>query len=543
MAFRDHCLTHNLLDFSLQVETFMRFVWTRPECRSFLLRAYRHIIADNLEEDIPVAHDLLREWVSQADSALLVMDWDAGFRSYLGADPLGAQTLSELCDQRLVLKTQLVSSHAVQALSDGLVAQSASPRQATRPPLPTAEQAAGTPWGLTVDQWHFHTDMLAYVVDEVERLLVDRRASPGEIAIVAPFVDDALRFSLVTELEQRRVPVRTHRPSRALREEPVVLCLLTLAQLGHPHWELRPPRGDVALALVQALAGLDWVRASYMSKMLYAHKDRQPQLREFGRLQAQVQQRITYVLGSGYTGLVGWLKDWSKLRAGGTVPPLDVFFSRLFDELLSRPGYGFHGQLDAAAATESLIESVRKFRWAAELADSDELGKRYIGMVERGVVAAQYLHSVTSLTNDAVFVGPAHTFLAENRPVSYQFWLNANSPTWGRRLYQPLTHPFVLTRHWPRNQAWTEEDEFQVGEDMLTRVILGLTRRCRSHIYLGFCDLNPRGREERGPLADRVQRLLRHLRRRERAEGATCNPRPKAFGQAEGADVPEVDRV
>lgn len=179
--------------------------------------------------------------------------------------------------------------------------------------------------------------------------------------------------------------------------------------------------------------------------------------------------------------------------------------------MLSRPGYGFHGALDEASATSNLIESVRKFRRAVDAPDPDELGRRYIAMVRRGVVAAQYLRDETA-PQSAVFVGPAHTFLAENRPVDYQFWLYASSPAWGRRIYQPLTHPYVLTRHWPADRLWTDDDEQQTSDDMLSRLLLGLLRRCRERVYALSCDLNPRGREEHGPLADRLQRLLRRRR-------------------------------
>jgi len=496
--FRDLCHSKNLLDFSLQVETLIRFVLTREECRAPLRHSYRHIIADNLEEDIPVAHDLLRDWVAGADSALLVYDHDAGFRSYLGADPTGALKLAELCDQQVRRDSSYVSSAGVLDLAAGLV--TAAPDAAA-----PAERGKGK-WedALAVDQWRFHTEMLVYVADEVERLLTEPHTPPEQVAIVAPFVDDALRFVLVRELERRRVPVRTHRPSRALREEPAVQCVLTLAQLAHPHWQLCPLPHEVALALTLAIEDLDLTRATLLVKMLYGQKDDQPQLREFGQLRTEAQERITFVLGERYSGLRTWLKEYALVPG----QPLDVFLSLFFDEVLSRPGYGFHGALDAAAATANLIESVRKFRRAVDAADHDELGQRYIAMVRRGVVAAQYLNS-PSASDKAVFVGPAHTFLAENRPVAYQFWLYVNSPAWGRRIYQPLTHPYVLTRHWPADRLWTDDEEQQTSDDALSRILLGLLRRCRERVYALSCDLNPRGREEHGPLADRLQRLLR----------------------------------
>ncbi len=53
-------------------------------------------------------------------------------------------------------------------------------------------------------------------------------------------------------------------------------------------------------------------------------------------------------------------------------------------------------------------------------------------------------------------LAPAYTFLMSNRPVDYQFWLDVGSRGWFERLYQPLTHPYVLSREWPAGQSWTD---------------------------------------------------------------------------------------
>lgn len=505
-AFRDFCHEHNLMDFSLQVDTFARSVWTQPECRTYLLRHYRHLIADNLEEDIPVAHDLLREWVSQASSAWLLYDQDGGIRTYLGADPRGALSLAGLCAQRATLDKTFVSSPAVQIVARALLQRASTPGLEHGADLPTAAQLEQA---LKQEQEHFHTQMLRNVVQEVLRLTAEEGVPPGEIVILAPFVDDALRFALMAALEREKVPARSHRPSRALREEPAVRCLLTLAQVAHPQWGLAPHKNDVALALAQSIAGLDWVRASYLTEIVYRAREGRPELSGFGQLNSEVQERITFVLGARYGDLLRWMEAY----AAQPPLPLDLFFSRLFEDLLARSGYGFHGNVDAAAAAASLIESVHKFRDAVDVPDTGELGRRYVRMVEGGVVAAQYLHSYPPAEQDAVFIAPAYSYLTTNRAVDVQFWLNANSLSWGRRLYQPLTHPFVLTRDWPRDRQWMEADEVLAGQEMLRRVVIGLARRCRRTIYLEFSDLNVRGREERGPLMEWVQRLLRQMRR------------------------------
>ncbi len=101
--FRLYCLEHNLLDFSLQLEIFWNVLWGSPECHEYLAKQYIHLIYDNVEEDIPVAHDLLAQWLPNFDSALVIFDSDAGYRRFLGADPDSASRLAEFCSLKFDL--------------------------------------------------------------------------------------------------------------------------------------------------------------------------------------------------------------------------------------------------------------------------------------------------------------------------------------------------------------------------------------------------------------------------------------------------------
>jgi hypothetical protein len=104
---------------------------------------------------------------------------------------------------------------------------------------------------------------------------------------------------------------------------------------------------------------------------------------------------------------------------------------------------------------------------------------------------------------------PAYTFLMMNQPVTVQFWLDAGSGAWFERIYQPLTHPYVLRREWPEGKTWADDDEVRVREEALSRLVVGLLRRCRRRVYLAACDLNERGYEQQGPLLQAVHRMLR----------------------------------
>jgi hypothetical protein len=499
MRFREYCLAHNLLDFSLQVEVFLKHLWRLPLCRDYLLNRYVHLIADNVEEDTPVAHDLWREWLPHCESALVIYDKGAGYRRFLGADPESAHRLRALCDDEVVFSKSFVTSPDLQ----GLAYQVAVSLKRS------AEVASGDVRAVLVyEHWRYHPQMLDWVTEEIATLVREQEIAPGEIVVLAPFMSDALRFSLMNRLEQLDVPARSHRPSRALREEPATRCLLTLASIAHPTWGMRPTRFDLAYALMQAIEGMDLVRAQLLVKIVYRVREGVPALSSFDQINPDLQERLTFVLGGRYEKLRLWIESY----VAGPEAELDHFLSRLFGEVLSQEGYGFHGHYDAAEVAANLIESVQKFRRVvgnATLEEGKSLGQEYAEMVRDGVVAAQYVGSWQLEVEDAVLLAPAYTFLMRNRPADYQFWLNPGGRGWWERLYQPLTHPYVLSRHWPRDEIWTDADEFETRQEALYRLTQGLIRRCRHKIYLGLSELGEQGYAQQGPLLGAIQRVLR----------------------------------
>jgi len=497
--FRRFCLDNNLLDFSLQVELFSQRLWPSLLCRAYLRASYRHLIADNLEEDTPFAHDLLASWLPDFDSALLICDQDAGYRSFLSADRQSALGLASHCDEHIVLSGSLVCPPALEDFGQriGLALERPAAQQAAAE-LP-ADAERGLPAELHLSpQIRFYPQMLDWVAGQVLELL-NTGLAPGEIAVLAPLLPDSLRFSLAERFKRLGIPYRSHRPSRALGDEPATRCLLTLAQFAHPAWGLKPSRFEVAYALLQSIEGLDLVRAQLISEIAFRTREGKPVLEPLDQLRQEMQERITFTYGTRYEEL----RQWLERLAQEPVVELDYFLSRLFGEVLAQPGFGFHNDLDAGQAAANLIESAAKFRRAVELrgtAADNPLGKEYVEMVREGVIAAQYVENWQPLTPDAVFIAPAYTFLMNNTPVSHQIWLDAGSNAWFERLYQPLTHPYVLSRSWQAGRRWTAADEYENNRETLYRLVTGLLRRCRSGVHLALCDLSESGYEQRGML-------------------------------------------
>ena len=505
LAFRAYCQANNLLDFSLQLEVFHKHVWELPQARAHVTSRYKHLIADNVEEDNPASHSLLSDLLGSCDSALIIYDREAGFRRFLGADPDNARRLRQYCDLRFEMGESRVMSPSVSALGGMLRDQlrgnkgnGADPK--ARPALVTAAH-------------RYHPQMARWVAEQIESLIQKEGVAPGDIAVLAPYLSDSLRFGLAEGLAARGINARSHRPSRALREEPAARALLIFARLAHPHWNLPAAEFDVAFALTTAIAELDLIRAKLLTEMLY----RDGRLLPFADIQvAAAQDRITFELGARYDRLQGWLAAY---MAGEPTEAIDIFFRRLFGEVLSRAGYGFHDSHDAGRICMNLVDSARGFRWSLDFMRRYEqqidLSLDYARMVDRGVIAKFYLRDWAAQDEDSVLIAPAYTFLLNNRAVDYQFWLNIGSDGWSRRLYQPLTHPYVLSRAWQIGRVWREDDEERTNRETLERLLLALTRRCRRRIYLGFSELSESGIEQRSLLLETVQGVLRRLTRGE----------------------------
>lgn len=508
--FRDLCLENNLLDFSLQVEVFWKHLWGLNECRDYLERNYHHLIYDNIEEDTPFAHAIVREWLPKLQSGLLIYDWHAGFRRFLGASPLIGYRLKKVCASQVVFTKPLPASPPIQYLDNDLT-RIFSERGWAEPhlELSTGQSAKDSDAikALVFQAHRFYPQMLDWVSQEIRKLVHEQGVPPEEIVVLSPFLSDALRFSLAGRLERLDIPSRSHRPSRSLRDEPAALCMLTLSALAHPNWGIVPTKFDVTYALLQAIQGMDLVRGQLLTEIVYRTQGGQARLSSFDLIHPEMQERITYRLGQRFEKLRLWLEQSEESEE-----EFDFFLSHLFGEVLSQSGFGFHQDYQAGEITANLIESVQKFRRAAGVILAKEgrpLGSEYMRMVDDGVIAAQYLRSWRIEQGAAVLLAPAYTFLMRNRPVEVQFWLDVGGRAWAERLFQPLTQPYVMSLEWEPGRQWTDMDELAAEGDALYRLVLGLVRRCRQKIFLGLSSLGEQGYEQRGPLLQVFQRVLR----------------------------------
>lgn len=506
LLFREYCLKNNLLDFSLQLSVFVNHLWPSLVCKKYLQNTYRHLIYDNIEEDIPVAHDVIEEWLPEFESVLLIQDTDGGYRTFLGADSQSSHRFDDLCTAKQTYATSQVKTQELDtlecALGESLIEHK----------LENQYYSTDAALPFSVHSFRFYPEVLQWVITEIQDLIENKHVEPCDIAVLTPFLSDALRFSFSSRFSEAGIPFSTYRPSRSLRDEPAVQTVLTLAKLANPGWEIKPTQQQVRSALMGSIDGCDLVRADLLAKMLYRPSDDPGiPLKSFDHVNYEMQARITFSIGEKFEKLRSWLLENSTQ----STEVLDHWISRLFGERLSQPGFALHLDYDSANAVSHLIESCRKFRQVLQPSDDIQYfgsAREYVRVLEQGILAAQSLATSTERSqSNAVFLSPAFSFLMTNRAVKYQFWIDIGSQGWWSRLDQPLTQPFVLNRNWPQGKMWTDLEEVSNNQQTLARITAGLIRRCRSHIYMTTLGYNEQGMEERGALLMGMQNILRQI--------------------------------
>jgi len=115
-------------------------------------------------------------------------------------------------------------------------------------------------------------------------------------------------------------------------------------------------------------------------------------------------------------------------------------------------------------------------------------------------------------------LAPAFAYLTRGIRSRYQFWCDLRSDGWWNRPNQPLTHPYILSRHWRAGRQWFDADEDQARREVLGRVLMGLAARCSGGIFLALSELGINGEEQSG----RLERILQNALITERTAAAAA---------------------
>ena len=495
--FREHCRRHSLLDLSLTVRVFDTQLVRHPEFHRYFSERFRHLLVDNVEEQTPAGQNFIASLIGQTQSMALAYDSDGGYKRFLSADPAGAARFEEPCDRSLPFDQSFTTTEPLIHLAN--LTENYLTVGGSKGPT---SQAANAIWGVV--DGRYRREMVWQLPHTLNQLIHDHGIPPNEIAIITPYLDGALRYSLEQALNLHQIPYYLLQRRSSPRDEPRIRAWLTWLALAHPDWGLAPAPYDVAEALTLSIHNLDPARAQLLTERLY--RPEIPALLPSSELPELVETRT----GRDTAAMVETVRTWLADNRGRH--PLDVFLHRLLIELLALPPYQPTPDLAGAAVCDWLVRTAGNLRQSAPaigLLTPADVGVAFINGIYQGLVTANPPELGEPPNLDGVMISTIYGYLLTGRVTQVQVWLETAATGWWDIPRQPLSNVFVLAQSRPPNQLWTMDEDYRIRNELLRRIIHGLTARCRGGIILANSDLDRRGQRQDGPLWRALQ-PIRH---------------------------------
>jgi hypothetical protein len=502
---RNYCWQRGLLSYGLAADLFSQVLLPLPQYQKQLVERYTLLLADDVDEYPALLAHLFEGCRSGGCSIRLSFNPQGGVRAARGADPAAF----------LRLKTQA--------------------QVILLPPPPSL----GTPWGTTLvtllsseDWWAgelkalhaapFRTletlsraQLLRQVVVAVERILSQAEGSPGEIAILLPGLDAIARYTLLTLLRHRQIPVRLLAEQRSLNQSAWVRALLTLLSLIYPNLGLLLGRDQVAEMLSVLTQGdhgngIDPVRAGLLADVCYVPHPQQPQLLPYQAFPRW--DRLGAIAATAYEQLQLWMTD---LQAQSLPTPPEVLAGAIARWALARPRPMAH----ASVSPELPPEELRALRALAEALDHFWQVQQRIGITDPSQQLAEFIQVLRqgTVTADpapenrwipappAVCIATLYQYRTAHLQHRWQFWIDAGSDLWLKS--QPAFFGGSLLLSSDQGQPLTVARLTQEERQRLYTCLEDLLSRCQQQVIFCHSELSLSGQEQFGPLLPVIQGL------------------------------------
>lgn len=485
--FRATCLEHSLLDLSLVVEVFDTQLVRHPEFQKYFSERFRHLIIDNVEEQTPAGQNFITHLMDVTATTALAYDAGGGYKRFLAADPTGA---------RLFYGRSRLTFTFDQ--NDSFIAAPAMAALANRVEnflLHTNKETAVSDAAIVgVINGRYRRDMVTNLAAHL-RTLLDQGLHPSDIAIIVPYLDGALRYMISRAFSEANIPYFLLRRRSSPREEPRIRAWLTWLALAHPDWGVTPAAYDVAEALTLSIHGLDPARAELLTERLY-----QPDTATLLPAETLPETLVTRI-GFDMVGLFEDLRRWLAGQDGSQ--PIDAFLHTLFTQLLSQKRFQPEPDLAGAAVCDWLVKAATRLRQSARslgLNTPAAIGRVFIEGIHNGLVTANPPDLGEPPDPNGVMISTIYGYLLAGRPVQLQVWLETAATGWWDIPNQPLSNAFVLAQSYDAIKPWTMDEDFLIRNELLSRIVRGLTNRCRGGILLATSELDRRGVRQEGML-------------------------------------------
>nr|WP_275974141.1 recombinase family protein [Argonema galeatum] len=518
LRWREWCLERGLLTYGIISELYWRYLLPDVTYQQHLIRRYRLVLADDLDDYPAIARDLFDFMLDKGAIGAFTYNSEGGVRQGLGADPDYMEGLASRCRLEALpsrpkgcLETDW-GTLLVEAVSD-----------------PTLLSSLPEP--VLSIQTVSRSQLLRETAETISKAIQSGEVQPQEVAVIAPGLDAIARYSIIEILNAKGIAVESLNHQRPLSSSPIIRALLTLIGLVYPGLGRLIDRDAIAEMLVvlsQSSAGTDneeWedspiqnpkskiqngidpVRAGLLADYCYVPNPELPSLlpaKTFPRW-----DRLGYEATKAYEEIVEWLEEQRSQQQQRLIPSPVYVLDRAIQHFLWNDS---HLPFDRIAALRELQETAQHY-WEIDVrlrkteqtdTPSYTTVGRFIQMLRYGTVTANpYPVRSFGLAAQAVTIANIFQYRSSRPFHRWQFWLDAGSPLWLSGGAATLFGSPLFLQH-RFGEPWTAEDEIEAGDERLRRILRDLLSRAGERVYLCHSDLAVNGQEQTGPLVTLV---------------------------------------
>lgn len=501
LLWRSWCLDRGLLTYGLIYELYWRFLLPNPQYQQHLQNRYQAIFADDVDDYPAIARDLFEVMLDQGASAVFTYNPHGKIRLGLNADPdylsgLAARSQTEKLTTATVNLAVEFADTAVELVNESAY-------------LVTAPDTIQSLQSIS------RAELLRQTAETIIQAVQQQQINPGEIAIIAPGLDEIARYSLIEILSAKGIPVRPLNEQRPIISSPLVRSLLTLLGLVYADLGRLVDRDAIAEMLtVFSQTKIDPVRAGLIADYCYQYRPEYPCLSPVETFPRW--DRLGHQATDSYQKIRDWIEA-SKIRQQqqSFLTPT-ILLSKAIEHFLNNNSYLSSEKL---AVLRELMETAQHF-WEVDrrlrqnepsFQTQSTTVAQFIQLLRRGTITAnpRPLRQFSPQT-EAVTLSTVFQYRSLRSSHRWQFWLDAGSPLWSQGGAATLFAAPLFLQGWA-GKTWMPEDEYAMDRERLERILRDILARASGKIFLGHSDLGVNGTEQAGALLPLVHAARQYI--------------------------------
>jgi len=273
-------------------------------------------------------------------------------------------------------------------------------------------------------------EMLDNVFKKIYDLVYKTKISPEDIIIVAPSIDENIKFSLSEFFKIHKLKCQFISGSKKIIDNPYVYGSLIIAQLINKEWGFKPPEFEIRL-LLTGLLNFPVIACNEIIQNYKKHK----------KLDENI-ILLSQDLNIKYHNLIETIK-FLKDKNCNLQEQLSIIFSRIL-----APALNIDSDIEDF---NIMLKSLKSFYEVINKLDSSEIPvspeKDWVIQIKNTVVSDNP-PLMPDIKKDSILIATPQKVVDFELESKYQIWLDVSSPHWTKDDTGPLYNSWVFQKNW-----------------------------------------------------------------------------------------------